>query len=97
MPTAIIAYIRVSTHKPLYLVQVTPSASSTTNVSGRATLAGTAQANFTPGTYAERSYTILTAAGGRTGMRASRFPSFESKGSAAHVNRYRHMGMCRRQ
>jgi autotransporter-associated beta strand protein len=51
----------------LYLVQVSPSASSTTNVSGTATLAGTAQANFTQGTYVERNYTILTAAGGRTG------------------------------
>jgi len=30
-------------------------------------------------------------------LQASRFPSFESKGSGVHVNRYRQMGMCRRQ
>jgi hypothetical protein len=39
----------------------------TTNVGGTATLAGTVQANFGPGTFLDRSYTILTATGGRRG------------------------------
>ena len=51
----------------LYVVQVSPSTASTTNVSGIASLAGTAQANFLPGGFVQRSYTILTAAGGRSG------------------------------
>jgi autotransporter-associated beta strand protein len=51
----------------LYLVQVNPTTSTTTNVSGTATLAGTVQANFAPGSYLSRSYTILSAAGGRSG------------------------------
>jgi outer membrane autotransporter protein len=51
----------------LYVVQVDPSASSSTNVSGTATLAGTVQANFSPGGFIQRSYTILSAAGGRIG------------------------------
>jgi autotransporter-associated beta strand protein len=51
-----------------YVVQVNPTTASTTNVSGTASLAGTVEANFAPGTYGlVRSYTILTAAGGRTG------------------------------
>ena len=48
-------------------MQVNPTTASTTNVSGTATLAGTVQANFSPGSFVERSYTILTAAGGRAG------------------------------
>ena len=51
----------------LYLVQVNPTAASTANVAGAATLAGTVQANFSAGSFVERSYTILTAAGGRAG------------------------------
>jgi len=50
-----------------YVVQVNPTTNSTTNVSGTASLAGTVGAIFAPGTYLTRSYTILTAAGGRTG------------------------------
>ena len=50
-----------------YIVQVNPATASTTNVSGTASLAGTVGAIFAPGTYMERSYTILTAAGGVTG------------------------------
>ena len=50
-----------------YVVQVNPTTASTTNVSGTASLAGTVGAIFAPGTYVVRSYTILTAAGGRTG------------------------------
>ena len=50
-----------------YVVQVNPTAASSTNVSGTASLAGTVAAVFLPGTFLERSYTILTAAGGRSG------------------------------
>ena len=50
-----------------YVVQVNPTAASSTNVSGTASLAGTMAAVFLPGTFLERSYTILTAAGGRNG------------------------------
>jgi autotransporter-associated beta strand protein len=50
-----------------YLVQINPTASSTTNVSGTAALAGTVQANFLPGSFIQRSYTILSAGGGSTG------------------------------
>jgi autotransporter-associated beta strand protein len=51
-----------------YVVQVNPTTASTTNVSGSASLGGTVAAIFLPGSYVPRSYTILTAAGGRTGM-----------------------------
>jgi hypothetical protein len=50
-----------------YVVQVNPTTAATTNVSGTASLAGTVAAVFLPGSYLVRSYTILTAAGGRTG------------------------------
>ena len=59
----------------LYVVQVNPTTASTTNVSGTASLAGTVQANFLPGSFIERSYTILTAAGGRSRhVRRSDYP-----------------------
>jgi len=53
----------------LYLVQVNPSTASSANVTagGSATLAGTVQAAFTAGSYATRTYTILSAAGGLNG------------------------------
>jgi len=53
----------------LYVVQVTPSTASSTNVTaaGSATLAGTVQAVFAPGSYVTHRYTILSAAGGRSG------------------------------
>ena len=50
-----------------YVVQVNSTTAATTNVSGTASLAGTVGAIFLPGAYLTRSYTILTAAGGRTG------------------------------
>ncbi|MCS3927947.1 autotransporter-associated beta strand protein [Bradyrhizobium elkanii] len=50
-----------------YIVQVSPSTASTTNVTGTASLAGTVGAVFAPGSYVSRQYTILTAAGGLTG------------------------------
>jgi outer membrane autotransporter protein len=51
----------------LFLVQVNPTTASIANVAGAATLAGTVQANFAAGSFVERSYTILIAAGGRVG------------------------------
>jgi hypothetical protein len=52
----------------LYVVAVNPSTSSFANVTGAATLTGaTVVANFLPGSYVSKTYTILTAAGGRGG------------------------------
>src|SRR5262249_46525393 len=53
----------------IYLVQVTPSAASSANVTtgGAATLAGTVNAAFLSGRYVTRNYTILTAGGGLNG------------------------------
>jgi autotransporter-associated beta strand protein len=50
----------------MYVVAVTPSAASATNVSGTAVLGGIVRANFGAGIYLENSYTILTA-GARNG------------------------------
>ena len=52
----------------VYRVDVSPSAADRTNVTGSATLAGTAQLAFTPGSSTSNiNYTILSAAGGRSG------------------------------
>jgi YVTN family beta-propeller protein/autotransporter-associated beta strand protein len=53
----------------LYLVQANPSTASSTNVTaaGSAALAGTVQAAFAAGSYASRTYTIVSAAGGLGG------------------------------
>jgi uncharacterized protein with beta-barrel porin domain len=51
----------------LYVVQINSSTASSTNVTGSATLAGTVQAAFASGSYATRTYTILSAAGGLGG------------------------------
>lgn len=63
----------------LYAVEVSPSAADRTNVTGTASLAGTVQASFQPGSYIYRSYTILNAAslGGTTfnGLTTSNLPS----------------------
>ncbi|MGY3454388.1 autotransporter domain-containing protein [Bradyrhizobium sp. USDA 4353] len=51
-----------------YLVQIDPTTSSTTTVTGTATLGGaTVAASFAAGTYIEKRYTIVTAAGGVSG------------------------------
>jgi outer membrane autotransporter protein len=51
-----------------YVVQVNPTTASTTNVFGpNVSLAGTVVANFAPGNYTSRSYTILSTASGFTG------------------------------
>jgi subtilase-type serine protease len=51
----------------IYRVEVSPADADFTNVSGTAQLAGTVQLVFGPGAYTSRNYTILTAAGGRSG------------------------------
>ena len=61
-----------------YVVAVTPSAASATNVSGTATLAGTVQANFGAGTFLKDSYTILTA-----GTRNGTFDALTTSGLPA--------------
>ena len=47
-----------------YLVQLTPSAASSTTVNGTAALAGTVEAAFAPGAYLNRQVSILHASGG---------------------------------
>ena len=51
----------------LYLVQVNPSTASSANASGTATLAGTRAARVRPRQLRTRNYTIVSAAGGRSG------------------------------
>jgi autotransporter-associated beta strand protein len=51
----------------LYLVQLNSAASTFANVTGVATLAGTVGASFAAGSTVMKQYTILTAAGGRSG------------------------------
>src|SRR5215831_8731025 len=50
-----------------YLVEISPTNADRTNVAGTATLAGTVQAVFAAGSFMTRNYTILSAAGGRSG------------------------------
>ena len=50
-----------------YAVQVNPATASLAQISGTALLAGTVQANFALGSYVQKQYTILTAAGGLGG------------------------------
>lgn len=47
----------------VYVVEVSPGAADKTAVTGAASLAGTAQVNFQGGSYAPKSYTILTSTG----------------------------------
>src|SRR5262249_35726329 len=64
----------------LYLVQVNPTTASITNVSGTASLAGTVNAIFAPGTYGlVHSYTILTA-----GLRNGTFDALTTSGLPAN-------------
>src|SRR5262249_1937176 len=59
----------------LYVVQVTPSAASSTNVSGTPTLTGdTANAPSASGSYMTRQYLIMTAAGGYGGTTFAGLP-----------------------
>ena len=59
-----------------YAVEASPGAVDRTNVSGTATLAGTLRASFARGTYSARTYTLLSATGGRTGT----FGTFSTAG-----------------
>ena len=63
-----------------YAVELSPAAVDRTNVTGAAALAGTVNAAFGAGTYNSNSYTILSAAGGRTGtfaaLNAANLPGF---------------------
>ena len=60
----------------LYLVQLNPATSSFANVTGAASLNGSAGAAFLAGNYVAKQYTILTAAGGVSGT----FGSFNTQG-----------------
>jgi hypothetical protein len=60
----------------LYLVQLNPTTSTFANVTGTATLNGSAGAAFLAGSYVAKQYTILTAAGGVSGT----FSSFDTLG-----------------
>ncbi|MGN6311011.1 MAG: autotransporter-associated beta strand repeat-containing protein, partial [Xanthobacteraceae bacterium] len=58
----------VMTAASAYMVEVSPANSDVTHVTGTATLGGaTVQAQFAPGSYVEKRYTILTADGGVSG------------------------------
>ena len=62
----------VMTAASTYLVEVSPTNADRTNVTGTATLGGTVQAVFAPGSYVTRSYTILSATGGLGGTNVQR-------------------------
>src|SRR5262245_34331974 len=57
----------VMTAAASYLVEISPTNADRTNVAGTASLGGTVQAAFASGSYVTRAYTILSAAGGRSG------------------------------
>jgi uncharacterized protein with beta-barrel porin domain len=63
-----------------YLVEVAPAAADRTNVTGTANIAGTVQTVFLPPSNYQRSYTILSAAGGLNGtfgtLAATGLPTF---------------------
>ena len=59
----------VLTSASAYLVEVSPTNADRTNVTGTASLTGTVQAVFGPGSSFARTYTILSAAGGLGGTR----------------------------
>src|SRR5262245_5621043 len=57
----------VMTAAASYLVEISPTNADRTNVAATASLGGTVQAAFASGSYVTRAYTILSAAGGRSG------------------------------
>ena len=65
-----------------YLVEVSPTNADRVDVTGTATLGGTVQAVFAPGSYVGRTYTILTSAGlgGSTfdGLATTNLPGFSA-------------------
>jgi len=76
----------VLTSAAAYIVEVSPTQADRTNVTGTATLAGTVQAVFGPGSYIARTYTILSAAGGRSGTFGSLTTSGLPAGFAASLS-----------
>ena len=76
----------VLTSAAAYIVEVSPTQADRTNVTGTATLAGTVQAVFGPGSYIARTYTILSAAGGRSGTFGSLTTSGLPAGLAAALS-----------
>ena len=76
----------VLTSAAAYIVEVSPTQADRTNVTGTATLAGTVQAVFGPGSYIARTYTILSAAGGRSGTFGSLTTSGLPAGFAAALS-----------
>jgi uncharacterized protein with beta-barrel porin domain len=54
-----------------YQVYLNPTASTSAQVSGSASLSGTVQANFANGSYISKTYTILTSTGGVSGTFSS--------------------------
>ena len=59
-------------------------------MTGTATLAGTVQAVFGPGSYIARTYTILSAAGGRSGTFGSLTDVRPAGGLRGGAQLYRH-------
>jgi autotransporter-associated beta strand protein len=76
----------VLTSAAAYIVEVSPTQADRTNVIGTATLAGTVQAVFGPGSYIARTYTILSTAGGRSGTFGSLTTSGLPAGFAASLS-----------
>jgi autotransporter-associated beta strand protein len=76
----------VLTSAAAYIVEVSPTQADRTNVTGTATLGGTVQAVFAPGAYISRAYTILSAAGGRSGAFGSLTTSGLPAGFAASLS-----------
>ena len=72
-----------------YLVEVSPAAADRTNATGTAALGGTVRAVFGPGVYTPRSYTILSAAGGRSGTFAN-LDTDRSAGVYRHARIHQH-------
>jgi autotransporter-associated beta strand protein len=63
-----------------YLVQISPTAASSANVTGQADLAGTVRAQFAPGSYVARTYNILSTT---TGFNGSTFDGLTTNGLPA--------------
>ncbi|MBS0535702.1 MAG: autotransporter domain-containing protein [Proteobacteria bacterium] len=69
-----------------YSVDVSPSAADRTNVTGMATLAGTVNATYAPGSYISKQYTILNAVGGIAGTFGSLANSSKPSNIAAALS-----------
>lgn len=81
-----------------YMVEVSPTTSDRTNVTGVATLGGaTVHASFAPGNYVAKQYTILNAAGGVNGtfnpLVSSPAPNFKSSLSYDASNVYLNLAL----